>query len=127
MTDTTAVPRPMGPYSTTYRAGDVLYLSGQGSVDPLTGDAVLGDIREQTRNTLENIERLLTAEGFAIDDLAQLTCYLTDIDEWPAMNEAYSAALDGRARPVRTAVQVAALPFGLSLEITAVAHRRSAR
>lgn len=124
MTQSTTVPRPKGPYATTYRAGDVLYLSGQGSIDPATGDVLLGDIREQTRHTLTNIEALLASEGFEIGDLAQLTCYLTDMADWPAMNEAYAEALSGRAHPVRTAVEVAALPFGLSIEVTAIAHRR---
>lgn len=126
MTQSTTVPRAKGPYATTYRAGDVLYLSGQGSIDPATGDTLLGDIREQTRRTLANIEALVASEGFEIADLAQLTCYLTDMSDWPAMNEAYAEVLGDRAHPVRTAVEVAALPFGLSIEVTAIAHRRRA-
>lgn len=120
----TVKPQPKGPYATTHRVDDVLYLSGQGSIDPATGSAVLADIGEQTRRTLENVETLLESEGFAIADLAQVTCYLTDIADWDAMNVAYADYLGDRARPVRTAVEVANLPFGLSIEMTCVAHRR---
>lgn len=123
MTATTARPQPKGPYATTRRVGDVLYLSGQGSIDPTTGAAVLTDIGEQTRRTLANVETLLTAEGFAIGDLAQVTCYLTDIADLGPMNRAYADYIGDRSHPVRTAVQVADLPFGLSLEMTCIAHR----
>lgn len=123
MSNTVLVPQPKGPYSTTRKVDNVLYLSGQGSIDVATGDAVLDDIRSQTRRTLENIEALLTAEGFDISELAQITCYLTDIADWPAMNEAYAEYLGDRAHPVRTAVQVAALPFGISVEMACTAHR----
>ena len=126
MTTATLVPQPKGPYATTRRVGDVLYLSGQGSIDVTTGEPVLDDIRSQTRRTLENIEALLESEGFELGDLAQITCYLTDMDEWPAMNEAYAAYLTNRAKPVRTAVQVSRLPFGISLEMACVAHRERA-
>ncbi|MFT4235789.1 MAG: RidA family protein [Microbacterium sp.] len=121
---TASLPKPKGPYATTYRVGDVLYLSGQGSIDPVSGETVLGDIREQTTNTLANIEALLISEGFALADLAQVTCYLTNMADWPAMNEAYASYLGERAQPVRTAVEVAALPFGLNVEVTCIAHRK---
>lgn len=120
-----AVPQPKGPYSTTYRVGEMLYLSGQGSIDPSSGEVIPGDIGQQTRNTLANVEALLHAHGFTVEDLAQVTCYLTDIDQWQAMNEAYSEYLGARARAVRTAVEVSRLPFGLALEMTCIAHRRT--
>ena len=120
------LPKPKGPYAATYRVGDVLYLSGQGAIEPGTGEALDGDVQAQTTQTLANIEALLRAEGFEVADLAQLTCYLVDIGEWDAMNEAYSAYLGERAHPVRTAVEVSALPFGLRIEITAIAHRKGA-
>ncbi|MFJ2504497.1 MULTISPECIES: RidA family protein [unclassified Microbacterium] len=126
-TRATLVPQPKGPYATTRRVGDVLYLSGQGSIDVATGDAVLDDIGAQTRRTLENVEALLASEGFALEDLAQIVCFLTDMDEWPAMNEAYAAYLSDRAHPVRTAVEVSRLPFGISVEMSCIAHRPAAR
>ena len=119
-------PKPKGPYATTHRVGNALYLSGQGSIDPSTGDVIPGDVHAQTTQTLTNIEALLQSEGFNVGDLAQLTCYLVDIEEWGAMNLAYANYLGERANPVRTTVGVAALPFGIRIEITAVAHKKDA-
>lgn len=115
-------PQAKGPYRTTRRVGDVLYLAGQGATDPETGEAFLGDIPTQTRMTLRNIEALLAAEGFTLDDLVQITCYLTDMNDWPVMNEAYAEYFNGRELPTRTAVGVASLPFGLNVEMTGIAH-----
>ena len=116
----------MGPYSTSMRAGPMLYLSGQGAIDPATGEATPGDIEAETRQTLANVERLLRTEGFSFTDLVQVTCYLTDLREWPRMNEAYADVLGEDARPTRTAVGVAELPFGLRIEMTCVAYRADA-
>lgn len=120
-----AGPRAMGPYSTSRRVGDVLYLAGQGAMDPATGRPVLGDITVQTRLTLQNVQHLLAAEGFGLGDLVAVTCYLTDLSEWDAMNDAYAEVLAGHRHPTRTAVGVTSLPFGLSVEMTCIAHRAS--
>lgn len=111
-----------GPYSAAIRAGDLLYLSGQGGFDPATGAVVAGGIEAQTRQTLVNIRDLLAQAGLGLDRLVQVTCYLTDIDDWPHMNALYAEALGDDARPTRTAVGVAALPLGLVVEMTAVAY-----
>ena len=119
-------PQAMGPYSTTRRVGDVLYLSGQSATDPATGAAMPGDIPAQTERTLRNMHALLESEGFVLADLVQVICYLTDMDDWPQMNTAYAAYFGDGPLPTRTAVGVASLPFGLNVEMTAIAHRGGA-
>ncbi|WP_113704387.1 RidA family protein [Nonomuraea lactucae] len=114
-----------GPYSVALEANGLIFISGQGGLDPRTGAKVDGGIREETRQTLENIDGLLTEAGLSRSDLASVTCYLTDIDDWPAMNEVYAAFFEGVRPPTRTAVEVSRLPFGLSLEMTAIAVRSS--
>ena len=110
----------MGPYSTAIRSNGFVYLSGQGGLDPATGKRVPGGIQAETLQTVANMEALLGRAGLSLMDLISVTCYLVDLDEWEMMNRAYSTAL-GDARPVRTAVGVSALPFGLRLEMTAIA------
>lgn len=112
-----------GPYSTRKRAGGFLFLSGQGAIDPATGEVAAKGIRDETRLTLDNIALLLAAEGYALSDLVDVTCYLTDLADWPALNEIYGAYLGEDARPTRTAVGVASLPFGLCVEITCIAYK----
>jgi 2-iminobutanoate/2-iminopropanoate deaminase len=110
-----------GPYSSAIESNGTLYLAGQGGFLP-TGEPADG-IRAQTRATLENIDRLLAAAQWSRDDLVSITCYLVDIDEWPALNEEYAAFFAGGPVPTRTAVGVAQLPFGLRVEMTCIASR----
>lgn len=120
---TARLPAAMGPYATTVRAGGFLYLSGQGGLDPETGEPGEIGIAAETRQTLENMSRLLQADGYDLRDLVQVTCYLTDLSEWARMNDAYAEFFPEGPRPTRTAVGVRELPFGLTLEMTAVAYR----
>jgi 2-iminobutanoate/2-iminopropanoate deaminase len=112
-----------GPYSTVVGAGPFVFLSGQGGIDAKTGVKVEGGIRAETTQTLRNISDLLRAANLTMDHLVSITCYLTDINEWSSMNEAYAGMLGASSRPVRTAVEVSGLPFGLCIEMTAVAYR----
>ena len=123
---TKQAPRAAGPYSLTVQcSGEVLYLAGQSSTDPTTGEPVQGSAQEQTRRTLQNVEALLESAGYTLEDLAQVTCFLTDIEDWSSMNEAYVDYFDGRSFPARAAVAVSALPFGLDVEMVCVAQRRA--
>jgi 2-iminobutanoate/2-iminopropanoate deaminase len=111
-----------GPFSPAVIAGGVCYLSGQGGLDPATGEVVEGGIRPETHQTLRNVEAVLAAGGMTLSDVVTVTCYLVDIDEWPAMNEVYAAHFDdSRPYPARTAVAVAALPNGMRVEMTVIA------
>lgn len=111
-----------GPYSTAIRAGDFVYLSGQGGIDPRSGQPVTGGFEAEARQTIQNISDLLAEAGLGLGNLVQLTCYLTDLGDWPQLNEVCIDAMGPECRPTRTAVGVATLPFGLSLELTAVAY-----
>jgi 2-iminobutanoate/2-iminopropanoate deaminase len=112
-----------GPYSVALEVDGTVYISGQGGFDPDTGEKVEGGIRAETTQTLVTIARILAEVGLSRHDLVSVTCYLTDIADWPAMNEAYAVFFEGGLAPTRTAVGVSALPFGLCVEMTAVAIR----
>ncbi len=111
-----------GPYSTAIRAGGFVFLSGQGGVNPVTGEPVTGGFEAEARQTVQNISDLLAEAGLGLENLVQLTCYLTDLGDWPQLNEICIEVMGAQCRPTRTAVGVATLPFGLSLEMTAVAY-----
>lgn len=111
-----------GPFSPAVIAGGVCYLSGQGGLDPATGEVVAGGIGPETQQTLRNVEAVLAAGGMTLSDVVTVTCYLVDIEEWPAMNEVYAAHFDGaKPYPARTAIAVAALPNGMRVEMTVTA------
>jgi 2-iminobutanoate/2-iminopropanoate deaminase len=116
------VPAPRGPYSPAVRAGDFIFVSGQVPIDPVTQQLVTGDVREETRQTLTNIMRILEGCGAALADVVKCQVFLADGKYFAAMNEVY-AEFFGEAKPARTTVVAAfALP-GIKVEIDAVAYR----
>lgn len=116
------VATPRGPYSPAVRAGDFLYVSGQIPVDPETNKPVLGDIQQETRQVLSNINRILESCGSSRADVVKCQVYLTDVKDFAAMNEVY-AEFFGNAKPARTTIGVAALPLpGAKVEIDVVAY-----
>lgn len=106
---TTDAPAPLPVYSQGVRKGNILQVSGQGSVDPATGEFVhQGDVKSQTTRVLQNVEAILTAGGGSFDDVVMMRVYLTTRDDFAAMNEAYAEFLSTRTPsgvlPSRTTV-----------------------
>ena len=102
-------PAPMPVFSQGVRKGGILQVSGQGSVDPASGEFVFtGDVKSQTTRVLQNIEAILKAGGASIDDVLMLRVYLTTRDDFAAMNEAYAEFMSTRTPsgvlPSRTTV-----------------------
>ena len=108
---------PVGPYTPIVRAGDLLYCSGQLG---LADGALVDGVPAQVAQAVANLTALLAAEGAALTDVVKTTVFLSDIADYPAMNEAYVAAF-GDHRPARSAVGVGGLPLGALVEIEAIA------
>lgn len=117
---TTAAPAAIGPYSQAVRAGSTLYLAGQIAIDPETGEFVQGGIREQTRQVLENIRSVLQAAGYSMGDVVQSQVFLSDLENYAAMNTVYATYFE-EAPPARAAVEVARLPKDALVEILVTA------
>jgi len=105
---TTDAPAPMPVFSQGVRKGNILQVSGQGSVDPSGEFVNIGDVKGQTTRVLQNIEAILKAGGASIDDVVMLRVYLTTRDDFAAMNEAYAEFMATRTPsgvlPSRTTV-----------------------
>lgn len=114
-------PAPMGPYSPAVRAGDFIFVSGQGSVDPMTNKIVLGDIREETRMTLNNIKRILEGCGSSLADVVKCNVYLTHASDFAAMNEVYSEFF-GDQKPARATIQCGMVMPEMKVEIECTAY-----
>lgn len=117
---TSAAPAAIGPYSQGVQAGGTVYVSGQLPIDPATGAFPGEDITAQTKQSLSNIQAILTEAGMAMTDVVKTTVLLADIADFAAMNEVYSTFFSA-PYPARAAFQVAALPKGAKVEIEAVA------
>jgi 2-iminobutanoate/2-iminopropanoate deaminase len=117
---------PVGPYSPTARAGELLVCSGQIGIEngPDGPALVSGGLVAQARQALANVARLLSDEGLGWKDVFKTTVYLTDIADYGAFNEAYVDVL-GASRPARAVVAVAGLPMGALVEVEAWARLSS--
>ena len=113
-------PKAIGPYSPAIRAGNLLFLSGQIPIDPANGTVVNGGIEAQTEQVMRNISALLEAAGAGFQHVVRTTVYLTDMDEFGAMNACYARFVVDPP-PARATVQVARLPRDVRVEIDAIA------
>ena len=111
-------PAPIGPYSQAVEAGGVLYCSGQVPLDPASGELVEGGIAEQARRCLENLDAVCRAAGTVLSEAARIGIFLTDMTQFPELNEVYASFFE-EPFPVRTTVGVAALPKGALVEMDA--------
>jgi 2-iminobutanoate/2-iminopropanoate deaminase len=115
------VPTPRGPYSPAVRAGDFIYVSGQGPVDPITDKLTPGDIQHETEQVLKNIKTILEACGATLADVVKCSVFLKDGSEFKAMNEVYTEFF-GTNRPARTTV-VCEFVNPMRVEIDCVAYK----
>ena len=111
----------VGPYSHAVKSGKLVFLSGQTPIDSASGKLVEGDIKAQTRQCFLNLFNVLKAGGLTPDHVQKVNVYLTDMDDFAAMNEVYAEQFN-EPYPARTTIGVAALPLGAKVEIELVAR-----
>ncbi len=117
---TTGAPGAIGPYSQAIKAGGFLFASGQIPLDPTTGTLTEGGITAQAHQVLQNLGAVLTAAGISYDRVVKTTVYLSDMANFPAVNEIYATYFPAPA-PARATIQAAALPRNVLVEIDLVA------
>jgi 2-iminobutanoate/2-iminopropanoate deaminase len=117
---TAQAPQAVGPYSQAVRAGNLLFVSGQIPLDPVTGLLVGGGIEAQTRQVLKNIGAILASEGLAFADVVKTTVFLQDMNDFSIVNKVY-AEVFGIEPPARSCIEAAGLPKDARVEIEAIA------
>ena len=113
-------PAAIGPYSAGIAAGSFVFVSGQLPVDPKSGALCTGTIGDMTRQSIRNVIAVLEAAGSSADKIVKTTVFLSDLNDFAAVNEAYAAFFEGEP-PARSCVQVARLPRDARIEIEAIA------
>ncbi len=108
------------PFSPAVRAGGLIFLSGQIGILPGTRELVEGGIESETRQTMENISKVLEAAGVGFEDIVKCTIFLTDIADWPTFNEIYSEYFPADP-PARSAFAATGLALGAVTEVDCIA------
>jgi len=120
---TDRAPAAIGPYSQAIVANGFIFTAGQIALDPATGQIVEGDVVAQADRVFKNLRAILEEAGAGFPDVVKTTVFLSDMADFPRVNEVYAKAF-GSARPARSTVQAAGLPRGVFVEIEAIAVAR---
>ena len=115
-------PAPLGPYSPGVWAGDLLFVSGQTPLDPVTGNVAPGSVAEQTHQAIKNVRAVLEAAGLTLDNVVKSTVFIKNMDDFATINKVY-ATYFLPPFPARSCVEVARLPKDVLVELEVVASR----
>ena len=113
----------IGPYSPAQKVGNLLFVSGQIAIDPVTGELKQDNLEIETRQVLTNLMNILKKTGYDSSDVISSTVYMTDMKNYPKMNNIYGGYFADGNYPARATVQVAALPRNANIEISVIAYK----
>jgi len=118
-------PETKGPYSPAMVFQNLVFVSGQGPVDPATGKFVRGDVLDEMKVAMENVKLILEAAGSSLKNVLKVTVYLANMDDFDRMNKLYREYF-GPVFPARTTIQAGRLPFDIKIEIDVIAFTETA-
>ncbi|WP_116219033.1 MULTISPECIES: RidA family protein [unclassified Allomuricauda] len=119
--NTPKAPAPIGPYNQAVLIKDTLYISGQIPIDPTTGKLVEGDIKKETKQSMENLKAILEEAGLTFDHVVKTSIFIKDMHQFSEINEVYGTYFDADTAPARETVEVANLPKFVNVEISMIA------
>ncbi|MCB9030473.1 MAG: RidA family protein [Deltaproteobacteria bacterium] len=122
ITDAHGAPAAIGPYSQAVEGGNLVFLSGQIPLNPENGEIVSADVKEQTKQVMSNLSAVLAHSGLTFRNVMKSTIYLSDMNNFSAVNEVYENCLEG-VKPARATVEVARLPKDVLVEIDMIAFK----
>tara|TARA_B100000579_G_scaffold135032_1_gene109369 strand:+ start:2120 stop:2590 length:471 start_codon:yes stop_codon:yes gene_type:complete len=116
---TTSAPQAIGPYSQAVKTKNLMFISGQIPLDPVTGNLVEGSIEDQANQVLKNLRSICEAAGYSLDDAVKITIFLTDLSNFSVVNDVMKEYFS-EPYPARATVEVSGLPLGVNVEIEAI-------
>ena len=114
-------PAPIGPYNQAVLTGNTLYISGQIPIDPKTGNLVEGNIKSETKQSMENLKAILTEAGMTFENVVKSCIFVNDMHQFTEINEVYGSYFNPETAPARETVEVANLPKFVNVEISMIA------
>lgn len=120
---TTKAPAPIGPYNQAVQYGNILYTSGQIAINSTTGKLETNDIASETKLVMENLKAVLAAAGMTFENVLKTSIFISDMNNFGAINEVYGTYFNEETAPARETVEVANLPKYVNVEISAIAGK----
>lgn len=118
---TNQAPAPIGPYNQAVLKGNMLFTSGQIAIDPETGKLITDDIKAETKMVMENMKAVLAEAGMTFEHVLKSSIFISDMNNFAAINEVYASYFDEATAPARETVEVANLPKFVNVEISMIA------
>ncbi|TYA78645.1 Rid family detoxifying hydrolase [Seonamhaeicola marinus] len=118
---TTKAPAPLGPYNQAVLSGNTLYISGQIAINPETKALVLDDIKTETHMVMNNLRAVLEAAEMTFENVVKSSIFISNMDDFSAINDVYGSYFNDATAPARETVQVARLPKDVNVEISMIA------
>lgn len=119
--NTENAPAPIGPYNQAILSNGTLYISGQIPIDPKSGEIVSGDIKLETKQSMENLKAILTEAEMTFEHVVKSSIFLSDMNQFTEVNEVYATYFNAETAPARETVEVANLPKFVNVEISMIA------
>lgn len=119
--NTNNAPAPIGPYNQAVLKGNMLYTSGQIALNPKTGELQIGDITSETTLVMENLKAVLTEAGMTFENVLKASIFISDMNNFAAINKVYATYFNEETAPARETVEVANLPKFVNVEISMIA------
>lgn len=119
--NTENAPAPIGPYNQAILSNGTLYISGQIPINPKSGELVSGDIKLETKQSMENLKAILTEAEMTFEHVVKSSIFLSDMNQFTDVNEVYATYFNAETAPARETVEVANLPKFVNVEISMIA------
>jgi len=120
---TPKAPAPIGPYSQAVLSGNTLYVSGQIPINPESEQLITSSVKAQTKQIMENIKAVLSKAEMSFENVVKTTIFITDMNDFSAINSVYQGYFSDQNAPARETVEVSRLPKDVNVEISVIAVR----
>ena len=119
--NTKNAPAPLGPYNQAIMAGNMFFTSGQIAINPENGDLVIENIKDETRQVMENLKSVLSSANIDFENVVKSSIFISSMEDFNDINDVYGSYFNASNAPARETVQVAKLPKGVNVEISMIA------
>ena len=119
--NTKNAPAPLGPYNQGVMAGNMFFTSGQIAINPENGDLVIDNIKDETRQVMENLKSVLSSANIDFENVVKSSIFISSMEDFNDINDVYGSYFNSSNAPARETVQVAKLPKGVNVEISMIA------